>query len=74
MYVSPREKGNTSLFGGLGYGKIWRYNNSPLYVTTKWLPPQIPPLNFLGQRLAVIFKNNLKCSIHDSKIYLFHFI
>ena len=38
----------TKLFGGLSYEKIWRYNNSPPYMTARWPPQQIPPLNFLG--------------------------
>ena len=38
----------TKLFGGLSYEKIRRYNNSPPYMTARWPPQQIPPLNFLG--------------------------
>ena len=48
--VSPCGKGNsrsTKLLGGLSYEKILRYNNSPPYVTARWPPQQIPPLNFL---------------------------
>ena len=45
MHVcDPRGKGNshlTKLFGGLSYEKIRRYNNSPPYVTARWLPQQI---------------------------------
>ena len=44
-------KGNSSLtklLGGFRYEKIWRYNNSPPCVAARWLPQQIPPLNFLG--------------------------
>ena len=36
------------LLAGLATKKIWRYNNSPPYVTARWPPQQIPPLNFLG--------------------------
>ena len=42
--LSPCCKGNsrlTKLFGGLSYEKIWRYNNSPPYVTVRWPPQQI---------------------------------
>ena len=49
--LSYRGKGNsclTKLFGGLSYEQIRRYSNSPPYVTARWLPQQIPPLNFLG--------------------------
>ena len=48
--LSSRGKGSsclTKLFGGLSYKKIQRYNNSPPYVMARWLPQQIPPLNFL---------------------------
>ena len=44
----------TTLFGGLSYEKIWRYNNSPPYVTARWPPQQIPPLNFLGLKVKLI--------------------
>ena len=49
--LSPRGKGNsrlTKLFCRLSCEKIRRYNNSPPYVTARWPPQQIPPLNFLG--------------------------
>ena len=49
--LSYRGKGKsclTKLFGGLSYEKIRRYSNSPPYVTARWPPQQIPPLNFLG--------------------------
>ena len=49
--LSPRGKGNshlTELFGRLSFEKIRRYNNSPPYLTARWPPQQIPPLNFLG--------------------------
>ena len=48
--LSPRGKGNSclmKLFGWLSYQKIRRYNNSPPYVTARWPPQQIPPLDFL---------------------------
>ena len=45
---SPRGIGNSRLLGGLSYEKIRRYNNSHPYVTARWPPQQIPPLNFLG--------------------------
>ena len=35
------------LLGRLSYEKIWRYSNFSPYVTARWLPRQIPPLNFL---------------------------
>ena len=53
--LSSRRKGNSHLtksFGGLSYEKIWRYNNSPPYVTTRLPPRQIPPLNFLAYKSA----------------------
>ena len=37
------------MLDGLSYRKIWRYNNLPLYVTARWPPQQIPPLNFLAR-------------------------
>ena len=37
------------IFGGLSDEKIRRYNNSPPYVTARWPPQQIPPLNIFGQ-------------------------
>ena len=49
--LSQRGRGNsrvTKLLGGLSYEKIRRYNNSPPYVTARWPPQQIPPLNFLA--------------------------
>ena len=49
--LSPCRKGNScsmKLLGGLNYEKIQRYNNSPPYVMARWLPQQIPPLNFCG--------------------------
>ena len=51
--LSPSGKGNLYLkkfLGGLTcrYEKFWRNNNSPPYVTARWLPHPIPPLNFLG--------------------------
>ena len=36
--------------------QIRRYNNSPTYVTARWAPKQIPPLNFIGC-LWVVFSN-----------------
>ena len=50
--LSPRKKGNTRLtkmLGRLSYKKIQRYNNLPPYMMARWLPQQIPPLNFLGK-------------------------
>ena len=41
-------KGNTHLLSGLSYETMWRYSNSSPYVTTRELPQQITPLNFLG--------------------------
>ena len=49
-WLSSSWKGNSrlkKLLGGLSYEKIWRYNNSPPYVTARWQPQQIPSLNFL---------------------------
>ena len=40
-------EGNSRLLGGLRYKKIRRYNNSAPYMMVRWLPQQIPPLNFL---------------------------
>ena len=48
--LSPCGKGNSRLLGRLSSEKIQRYNNSPPYVTARWLPQQIPPLNFLGYK------------------------
>ena len=48
-YLSPCVRGNLSLTKLLGrgnYEKVWRYKNSPPYVTARWSPQQIPPLNF----------------------------
>ena len=49
----------TELFGGLSYEKIWRYNNSAPYVTARWLPQQIPPLNFFGYYYLCVKSNNI---------------
>ena len=46
FYVVKATHAKTKLFGGLSYEQIRRYNNSPPYVTARWLPQQIPPLNF----------------------------
>ena len=49
--LSPCEKGNTHLtkfLGGISYKKFWRYNSSLPYVTARWPPQHIAPLNFLG--------------------------
>ena len=48
-FKSTRERQSsrlTKLLGGLNYEKIQRYNNSPPYMMARWLPQQIPPLNF----------------------------
>ena len=48
---SPRGKDNshlTKLPDGLSYEKIRSCIYSPPYVTARWPPLQIPPLNFLG--------------------------
>ena len=48
---NPHGKGNshlTKLLGGLSYEKIRRYNNSLPYVTARWPPQQISPVDFLG--------------------------
>ena len=63
----------TKLFGGLSYEKIWRYNNSPPYVMARWLPQQIPPLNFLATNtdyLLIILMH--KHSVKFHLIYYFH--
>ena len=66
--LSPCGKGNsplTKLFGGLSYEKIRRYNNSPPYVTARWPPQQIPPLNFLGVNLipqSIYSRAQKKCT------------
>ena len=38
--------------------KIQRYNNSPPYMTSRWLPQQIPPLNFLGSDLFIMVQDS----------------
>ena len=50
----------------LAMKKIQRYNNSPPYVTVRWPPQQIPPLNFLGWSLVYL---SLFCLIM-SRLYL----
>ena len=52
--ISPYEKGNTKLLGGLSCEKIQRYNNSPPYVIAMWPPQQIPPLNFLAPSTQIM--------------------
>ena len=50
VWLSLRGKGKSclmKLLGGLSYKRFRRYNNSPPYVTARWLPQLIPPLNFL---------------------------
>ena len=51
QWFSPRGKGNSRLLGGLRHWKIRSYNNSAPYMTpymmARWLPQQIPCLNFL---------------------------
>ena len=61
--------------------KIQRYNSSPPYVTAKWPPQQIPPLNFIGchnvyqqkQRIGqwACLKEPLLCSLTlcSTKVY-----
>ena len=68
--LSPRGKGNscqTKLLGRLSYEKIRRYNNSSPYMTARWLPQHIPPLNFLVENANIpqnmTFWPNLKCDI-----------
>ena len=59
--LSPRGKGNSrqmKLLGELSYEKIRRYNNSPPYVTARWPPQRISPLNFL-MRNRTLFENSL---------------
>ena len=47
--------------------KIRRYNNSPPYVTARWLTQQIPPSNFLGpSRLA----SKSICSVYKQTRHL----
>ena len=45
--MQKRQSRLMKLFGGLRCEKIRWYNNSPPYVTARWPPQQIPPLNFL---------------------------
>ena len=33
-----------TVYGRLSSEQIWGYNKSPLYVTARWLPQQIPPI------------------------------
>ena len=76
--LSPREKGNsrlTKLLDGLSYEKIQRYNNSPPYVTARWPPQQIPPLNFLVKnsktQYHVQMVNSFKCRKWTKMSFLF---
>ena len=54
--------GLTKSFGRLSYKKIRWYNNSLPYMTARWPPQQIPPLNFLG----VTFSIPLALFIHSA--------
>ena len=40
----------------LNYENTRRYNNSPPYVTARWPPQRIPPLNFLGWYILQVDK------------------
>ena len=71
--LSPSGKGNSRLnkiVQRASYEKIGRYNNSPPYVTARWPPQQIPPLNFL---CVVSSWQCYKCaiSIQLNSIHLF---
>ena len=64
-------KGNsrlTKLLGGLRYEKIWWYNNSPPYVTARWPPQQIPPLNFLDFSSTCITIRAIQFEIHTPPV------
>ena len=55
----------TKLFGGLSYEKIRRYNNSPPYVMARWLPQQIPPLNFLELHSKILMTYHLISNVTE---------
>ena len=61
VHVGKGSSSLTKLLGGLSYGKIRRYNNSPPYVTARWPPQQIPHLNFLGWVTKCIVGSNAYC-------------
>ena len=46
--------------------KIRRYNNSPPYVTARWPPQQIPPLNFLACNTLLLWLLQEICSYDRS--------
>ena len=52
---STRERQLTLAWRAYSYEKIWRYNNSPPYVTVRWPLQQIPPLNFLVGYKPILF-------------------
>ena len=68
-FKSTQEKQLTlnwqNCLAGLNYEKIWRYNNSPPYVTARWPQQQIPPLNFLSPTA----KNPVLDRLNDGALY-----
>ena len=64
------------LLGGFSYEKILRYNNLPLYATARWLPQQIPPLNFLAWSIVDIKNLQRAQKLHgfQSQVGLVHYV
>ena len=66
----------TKLLGGVSYEKILWYNNLPLYATARWLPQQIPPLNFLAWSIVDIKNLQRAQKLHgfQSQVGLVHYV
>ena len=48
--------------------KIWRYNNSPPYVTARWPPQQISLLNFLDFSSTCVIIRAIPFKIHTPHV------